>query len=384
MTRKIAVVVTARPSYGRFRSCLLRLAGRTDVQTQLVLAGSSLLDRYGNIEPIVAADGLKVDARVHMLVEGENLLTSAKTTGLGIIELSSVFSALKPDVVVTIADRYETLATSIAASYMNIPLAHIQGGEVTGNIDEKVRHANTKLADLHLVASERARERVIRMGEDPESVFVTGCPSIDIAADVLAKPGLKGDLFKLYGGVGPEFSLHSPFLIILQHPVTTEFGQAKLQIQKTLEAVDAVGLPALWFWPNVDAGSDDTSKGLRQFREQGRASRIHFFKNMPPDDFLRICMKSACVVGNSSVAIRECSFLGVPAVNIGSRQDGRDRGKNVIDVGYDADAIQAAIQKHVRNGKSPRDDLYGRGDAGERIAEVLVKAPLRIAKRLQY
>jgi UDP-hydrolysing UDP-N-acetyl-D-glucosamine 2-epimerase len=384
MTRKIAVVVTARPSYGRFRSSLLTLAARTDVQTQLVLAGSSLLDRYGNIEPIVAADGLKVDARVHMLVEGENLITSAKTTGLGIIELSSVFSALKPDVVVTIADRYETLATSIAASYMNIPLAHIQGGEVTGNIDEKVRHANTKLADLHLVASENARDRVIRMGENPESVFVTGCPSIDIAADVLANPGLKGDLFKLYGGVGPEFSLDTPFLIILQHPVTTEFGQAGLQIQKTLEAVDAVGLPALWFWPNVDAGSDETSKGLRQFREQGRAKRIHFFKNMPPDDFLRICMKSAGVVGNSSVAIRECSFLGVPAVNIGSRQDGRDRGQNVVDVGYDADAIRGAIQRHVANGKSPRDCLYGRGDAGERIAEVLINAPLRIAKRLQY
>ena len=384
MKRKIAVVVTARPSYGRFRTSLIELSKRSDVEVQLVLAGSALLDRYGNIEGVVAADGLKVAARVHMLLEGENLISSAKTAGLGIIELSSVFANLRPDVVVTIADRYETLATSVAASYMNIPLAHIQGGEVTGNIDEKVRHANTKLSDLHLVSCEQARERVIRMGEDPKAVFVTGCPSIDIAADVLANPKLKDDPFKLYGGVGPVFSLDAPFLVILQHPVTTEFGQAHAQIKETLEAVDQTGLSALWFWPNVDAGSDETSKGIRQFREQGRAQKMHFFKNMPPDDFLRLCLKCSCVIGNSSVAIRECSFLGVRAVNIGSRQTGRDRGKNVLDASHDAKDIHKAIMTQVTAGKAERDFLYGRGDAGARIAEVLASAKLTIEKRLSY
>jgi len=166
--------------------------------------------------------------------------------------------------------------------------------------------------------------------------------------------------------------------------VTTEHHLAREHVIETLVAVRDAGLPTLWFWPNPDAGSDGTSSGIRSFRELERPGNIHFFKNMAPADFLRLLYNSKCIVGNSSVGIRECSFLGVPAVNIGSRQAGRDRGKNVIDVPHDRGAIGAAIVKHSSNGRYPGDPLYGNGNAGVRIADVLAQAPLRIDKMLRY
>ena len=163
--RQICVVVTARPSYSRIRTALQAIKRHPDLQLQLVVAASALLDRYGNAVQAIERDGFVPAARVYMVLEGENLVTSAKSTGLGLVELATVFDNLKPDAVVTVADRYETLATAVAASYMNIPVVHVQGGEVTGSIDEKVRHAVTKLANLHLVSTALARERVIRLGE---------------------------------------------------------------------------------------------------------------------------------------------------------------------------------------------------------------------------
>ncbi len=200
--RKVCVLVTARPSYSRIKWALRAIQQHPDLELQLVVGASGLLERYGNVLSVIEADGFSVAAKVYMVLEGENLLTSAKSTGLGIVELASVFANLKPDVVVTVADRYETLATATAAAYMNIPLAHVQGGEVTGSIDEKTRHAVTKLADLHFVATARARERVLMMGERPGAVHVTGCPSIDLAAEVVANPVMDFDPFEKYGGVG--------------------------------------------------------------------------------------------------------------------------------------------------------------------------------------
>jgi UDP-hydrolysing UDP-N-acetyl-D-glucosamine 2-epimerase len=319
-----------------------------------------------------------------MVLEGENLVTSAKSTGLGLVELATVFDNLAPDAVVTVADRYETLATAVAASYMNIPVVHVQGGEVTGSIDEKVRHAVTKLANLHFVSTQLARERVIRLGEEPDTVVMTGCPSIDIAADVAARPELDFDPFERYGGVGPRGDLSNGYLVVMQHPVTTEYEEARQQVDETLYAVRDAGLPVLWFWPNVDAGSDGTSKGIRMFREKEKPEHYHFFRNMFPEDFLRLLYGATAIVGNSSVAIRECSFLGVPAVNIGTRQLGRERGRNVLDVDHDRRAICEGIEAHMRRGRPEPDHLYGDGHAGIRIADSLATTELRIEKRLTY
>lgn len=382
--RKICVVITARPSYSRIKTALKAIQEHPELELQLVIAASALLDRYGTAVNYIEKDGFTIAARVFNVLEGENLMSMAKTTGIGILELSSVFNHLQPDCVVTVADRFETMSTAIAASYMNIPLAHVQGGEVTGNIDEKVRHAITKLSDMHLVSSAKAAERVEKMGEYSKSIFLTGCPSIDIAAEILDNPGLDFDVFEKYGGVGERMDLSKGYIVVMQHPVTTEYMSSREHMEETLYAAHQLDMPTLWFWPNVDAGADGTSSAIRSFREIEKPQNMHYFKNMHPSDFLRLIYNSKCLVGNSSVGIREAGFLGIPVVNIGSRQAGRDRGKNVIDVDYNRVTIKDAIEKQLQNGKYASDNTYGTGDAGKRIAETLAEAPLTFDKKLSY
>ena len=385
MKRKVCVVITARPSYARIKTAMEAIRDHKELELQLVVAASALLDRYGNAVSVIESEGFKIDRTVYMIVEGENLVTSAKSTGFGLAELATVFNDLKPDMVVTIADRYETIATSIAAAYMNIPLVHVQGGEVTGSIDEKTRHANTKLADIHLVSCDNARVRVEKMGEQPESIFITGCPSIDLARMALEnEPSDIASVAAKYTGVGAPVDVTKPYMVVMQHPVTTEYNESRQHTSETVEAVNEAGYPTLWFWPNVDAGSDGTSKAIRAARENRKLQQTHFYKNMNPLDFLSILINSRGIIGNSSVAIRECSYLGVPAVNIGSRQQRRDRGRNVIDVGYDRAEISAAIKNIWSMKERPRDMVYGDGFAGKRIADVLAKAELSIQKMLTY
>jgi len=383
--RKICVVVTARPSYSRIKTALRAIQEHPNLELQLVVAASALLDRYGSAVDYIRKDGFEIAAKVFNVLEGENLTAAAKTTGIAILELSTVFDNLKPDIVVTIADRFETMATAISASYMNIPLAHIQGGEVTGNIDEKVRHSITKLSDYHFVASEDAKIRVIRLGENPEMVFNTGCPSIDLAEDVRKKPELDFNPYKKYGGVGNMPSLDNGYVVVMQHPVTNEYRESRQHIDETLNALKDIEIPILWFWPNVDAGADGTSGGIRTFREENSPHFIHFFKNMESNDFLRLLANSKCLIGNSSVGIRECSYLGVPVVNIGSRQNRRARGENVVDVNYNTDEIYAAVVSFMN--KSERfnpNNVYGGGDAGIKIASLLAEVPLKFHKTISY
>ncbi len=382
--RKVCVVITARPSYSRIKTALTAIESHPQLELQLVVAASALLDRYGTAVNYIEKDGFKISAKVFNVLEGENLTAAAKTTGIGILELSTIFDNIKPDVVVTVADRFETMSTAISAAYMNIPLVHVQGGEVTGNIDEKVRHSITKLADLHFVASPLARERVIKMGESPEKVYLTGCPSIDIAKVIFDNPSSNFNPYTKYSGVGVTLDLTKGYLVVMQHPVTNEYTESRKHIEETLEAIADLKMPTLWFWPNVDAGADGTSKGIRLFREYKDSSNIHFFKNMEPSDFLYLLKNSHCLIGNSSVGIRECAYLGVPVVNIGSRQKGRERSKNVIDTDYDKVQIKAAVHKQLENGHYAPDTLYGDGNAGVNIAELLATQPLSFHKMLNY
>ena len=384
LRRKVCVVVTARASYSRIRTALVAIRAHPQLELQLVGAASLLLSRYGSAIECIKNDGFEIDSEIYNIVEGGSLLTSAKSTGLALSEMSTVLGHLQPDMVVSIADRFETLATAVAAAYMNIPLVHVQGGEITGSIDEKVRHAVTKLADIHLTASQAAAERVIRLGEPRDRVHATGCPSIDLAREILDAPTLDFDPYSEYGGVGERLDLNNGYLVVLQHPVTTQHDEALGQVKETLHAVRDIGLPVLWFWPNVDAGSDSTSKGIRQFRESGEADNFHFFKHMDSRDFLKLLVNSRGIVGNSSAGIRECAFLGVPAVNIGSRQLGRDRGSNVIDVAHDRWQIRWAIETQLQRPRPESNGLYGDGFAGQKIADILAGASLSIAKTLQF
>ena len=382
--RKIAVVITARPSYSRVKTVLTAIKKHPELELQLIVAASALLDRYGSAVNYIEKDGFEITAKVFNVLEGENLTAAAKTTGIGILELSTVFDNLRPDIVVTVADRFETMATAISASYMNIPLAHIQGGEVTGNIDEKVRHSITKLADYHFVASENAKTRVIQLGENPKMVFNTGCPSIDIAQEVAKNTKLTFNPYEKYGGVGSQPDLSGGYIVVMQHPVTNEYQDSRKHIEATLRAIQKIEKPTLWFWPNVDAGSDGTSTGIRSFRENDKMENVHFFKNMEGDDFLNLLHNSLCLVGNSSVGIRECAYLGVPVVNIGSRQNRRDRGENVVDVSYDENDIVVAVETILKENKRTTSNVYGGGDAGVKIANLLNELPLQFHKTINY
>lgn len=386
MKRKVCVVVTARPSYSRIKTALWAIDKHPELELQTVVAASALLDRYGRVESEIIRDGFEVSARVYMVLEGENPTSMAKTTGLGIIELASVFNILQPSVVVTIADRFETMSTAIAASYMGIPLAHVQGGEVTGSIDERVRHSITKLADLHLACTELAGNRIARMGERKSSIYVTGCPSVDLAKAVLDRKQneISFEPCEAFNGVGPYVSAAQSYIVVMQHPVTTEYSESAQHVKEVLSGVLKAGIPAFWFWPNVDAGSDGTSGGIRQFRELNPNAPIHFFKNLPPESFLELLIHAKAIVGNSSVAIRECSYLGVPAVNVGSRQSGRERGRNVLDVGYDHVEIANAVLSQATESRDISDRLYGDGEAGVEIAAALASFNFESDKKLSF
>ena len=377
--RKICIVVASRANYGRIKTVLEAVSNHPSLELQLVVGASALLYRFGQVVDVIKKDGFNIDATVYSIVEGENLTTMAKSTGLAIIELATLFENLKPDIVLTVADRFETLATAVSASYMNIPLGHTQGGELTGSIDESVRHAITKMAHVHFPATQKAKDILIRMGEDPDMIYVSGCPAIDLAARALGASA--HEIFKKYGGVGLEIDSRQPYLVVLQHPVTTEYGEGFKQINETLAAVKALGMQAVWIWPNVDAGSDDISKGLRMFRERNRHLKIHFYRNFAPEDYICLIDNCACIVGNSSSGIREGSYLGIPAVDIGSRQNGREKGRNVIEVGYNSKEIEKAIRYQVEHGPYEPDYLYGDGNAGKRIADFLSNVEIRIQKQ---
>jgi UDP-hydrolysing UDP-N-acetyl-D-glucosamine 2-epimerase len=381
--KKVCVVVGSRANYSSIKSAMSAVRDHPELELQLVVGASALLDRYGTVADLIEQDGFEADEKVFMLIEGETPGTMAKSTGLGLLELPTAFDRLQPDVVITVGDRFETIATALAASYMNIPLAHTMGGEVSGNIDESIRHAVTKFANLHFPASEDAAERIVRMGEDPATVHVVGCPRIDLAAEVLAQPsdGL-GALLRF--GVGGTFDLDSRFLLVSQHPVTTEYGDGERQIAETLKAVQALDLPAIVLWPNADAGAEHIARGIRKFREHEDDSKLHFFKNLPADDYVRLMRKTACLLGNSSSGIREGSFIGTPAVNVGPRQGGRARGKNVLDVDYDRAAIADAVRSQLDHGPYESEAIYGDGRAGERIADVLARNKISIGKRISY
>lgn len=381
--RKVCVVVMGRANYGRIKSVLQAIKDHEDLELLLIVGASAILHRFGNVVDVMRNDGFEPTTILYSIVEGENLTTMAKSAGLGIIELATQFENLRPDVVLTVADRFETISAAIAASYMNIALAHTQGGEVTGSIDESVRHAISKLAHLHFPSTHLAAERLLKMGEDPERIRMTGCPSIDVIHKIdlpIAK-----DLFRRYGGAGPTIDATKPYIVVLQHPVTTEYGKGFEHIRATLAAISRLNMQTVWLWPNIDAGSDDISKGLRLYREREKPEFIQFFRNFSVEDYACLIANTSCLIGNSSSGIREGSYLGTPVVNIGTRQQGRERGANVVDVNHDEDEIYIQIKNQIEHGRYKSEALYGDGRAGIRIAEFLSEMPIdNLQKRLNY
>lgn len=381
--RKICIVVGSRANYSSIKSAMRAIQDHSDLELQLVLGASALLDRYGTVAEQIKEDGFESLAEVFMLIEGENPTTMAKSTGVGLMELPTVFERINPDIVITVGDRFETMATTLASAYMNIPIAHTMGGEVSGTIDESIRHAVTKFAHIHFPASQEAKERIIKLGEREQDIYMVGCPRIDLVANIL-NDGVENLDQSLSEGVGDKININEPFILVSQHPVTTEYGEGEKQITMTLEAVRKTGLPAIILWPNADAGSEDISRGIRVWREKGFDEKMHFYKNLPIDHYVILMKKTSCLVGNSSSGIREGAFIGTPVVNIGSRQDKRERGKNVIDGTYNQDLIYQALQRQIDHGPYKSESIYGDGTAGKQIADILSKCKWEIQKKITY
>ena len=384
--KKICVVIGSRANYSSIKSAMFAIKNHKDLELQIVACASSILDRYGSVVNLIKQDGFAIDAEAYTLIEGESPLTMAKSTGLGLIELPTIFEKLLPDFVITVGDRFETMATAIASAYMNIPLVHTMGGEVTGTIDESIRHAITKFAHVHFPSSIDAANRIIKLGEKPEDVHMVGCPRIDLVAEILKEDPdaieLGSDIFNT--GVGNKLNLNNPFLLVSQHPVTTEYGNGEKQIYSTLNAVSKIGIQAIILWPNSDAGSEDIARGMRKWRENQDCTKMHFFKNLPIKTYVKLMKRTLCLIGNSSSGIREGAFIGTPCVNVGTRQTMREKGKNVIDVNFDTIEIYDAIKKQISHGPYEENPIYGAGNAGILIANILAQKKVIIQKLITY
>jgi UDP-hydrolysing UDP-N-acetyl-D-glucosamine 2-epimerase len=382
--KKICVIITNRAHYARGKLVLKAINEHPELELQLIVAGSALIDKYGKIINRIEEDGFKINKKITMLLEGGTPTAMAKTTGVGLLEFSTAFENLEPDIVLIRGDRYEILAPAIAASYLNIPLAHIEGGDVTGTIDESVRHAVTKLAHLHFATNEFSKERILKMGEIPENIYNVGSPDAEFlnSQDLTFNPNeiWKGETI----GVGERPDLSKEYLIIIQHPVTTEHKKSKEQTEETIKAIHELKMPTIWIWPNVDAGTDELSKAVRVYRENTEQNHIQFVRFLDPTLFAKLLKNAACIVGNSSAGIKESSFLGTPAVNIGTRQQGRLKDKNVIDVSHDSEEIKEAILKQIKNGNYNQSDLYFKPDTSKQIANTLAESKIKVQKRLNY
>jgi len=378
--RRICFPITNRAYYGRSQLLIKKLNSHPAVELELMLGGSILLDKYSrHIASDIEAGGFTITAELFNVIEGGNHVAMAKTACLTALEFTNGIHASDPDLVLITGDRFEQLAIAMAAAYLNKTIAHIEGGDVSGSIDESVRHAITKLAHMHFVTNDDAKRRVIAMGEDPKYVFNTGSLDVELASRV--DTVMTSERVNGYG-VGHDVDLAKPFVMVIQHPVTTE-ADNRLHLAATLRAIGEVGVPAIWFWPNADAGTGEMAETIRHFREHHEAAtgKMRFITNVAADEFVALLKTASCLVGNSSAGIKECSYLGTPVVNIGLRQQGRLSAPNVVHVGYDPQAIRAAVEQQMRHGRYPASHIYFQPDASQQIADRLTALELYTQKR---
>jgi UDP-hydrolysing UDP-N-acetyl-D-glucosamine 2-epimerase len=382
MRRKICIVITTRGNYAKMKSTMLAILGDPRLAIQIVVGGGILLDRYGDYSDHIESEGFAIAERVPFLLGGDSLESMTMSAGMATLELGRTFARLRPDVVMVIADRYEALSVAHAAMCMNIPIAHLEGGEISGSIDERIRHAITKLAHVHFPATREAAERIRRMGESDESIVRIGTPSLDLLAALDLDDISPLEDFLARRGHGDVIELRGEYIVVSQHSVVTEIELAEQQLRATLEAARRIGLPVVWILPNMDAGEASAAIVLAQNRTD--PMRIRVVTSLPMELYARLLKRSRCLVGNSSSGIRECEYLGVPVVNIGTRQNGRQRGRNVLDVDHDVDSIVLAVNRQLDHGHYSSDSIYGDGNSGKLLSEALATMSLEIDKRITY
>lgn len=366
MKRKIAVLTGTRAEYGILRPLLRRINAHPKLDLYIIATGMHLSDEFGYTIREIEKDGFRIYAKLDTLNREDTGAGMARYIGNTIIKLSEVFEDLKPDILILLGDRGEMLAGAIAATCMNILIVHLHGGETSGSVDEGFRHAISKLAHLHFVATEEARQKLISMGEDPSRIFVVGAPGLDDIFENLIPPEEIAERYNL--------DLLKPIILLIQHPVVTEVDEAPNQIRETLEAIAELKLQTIVIYPNADAGGRRMIKIIKEYEQ--KYPFIRAYKSLPRRDYLSLMNVASVMVGNSSSGIIEAPSFGLPVVNIGTRQKGRLRVGNVIDVDYNKEDIKKAILKAIydenfRKKVKSVKNLWGDGKASERIVNIL-------------
>jgi UDP-hydrolysing UDP-N-acetyl-D-glucosamine 2-epimerase len=358
--------ITSRPSYSRIKTVLQGFE-EIGLDYGLVCLASATEEMFGNVADEVAADGFRVIRRLSTQLAATTGLTAVKTTALGLMSTADIIDVEKPSAVISIADRYETIATAIAASYQNVPCIHIQGGETTGNIDDKVRDAVSALSDVHFPATNRAAERLRGFVKNPGEIFNYGCPSVDLFVGAPHLSREKTVAKMLAKSVGSDMDLNAPYVVVMMHPDTQNISGTQRFVISLLKQTLVPKSNLIWFWPNADPGSDMVSKAVRIHREAHPNSSLRLVKNLEPDLFINLLRHSRGLIGNSSVGVREAGVLGLPTVDVGQRQSNREKHENVVNLPYSAsvDQVMAALNRE----RCSPSYTYGKGDAGRRIAE---------------
>jgi len=380
--RKIAVITGTRAEYGILRSVLKALDSNPKLEPVLIVTGMHLSVDFGGTIKEIEQEGFKIGAKITTLHNRDTRVSMAKSIGCCMMELANALEKIKPDVLLILGDRSEMLVGAVSATYMCIPIAHIHGGDISGNVDEPVRHAITKLAHIHFAATNASANRILRMGEESWRVHVVGAPGLD-----LIQSGKKFDSTGLAIKYGLDIG--KPVLLVLQHSVLTEADEASKQIRETLEAIVELGYQTILIYPNADPGG---RRMIEVIREYEKHPLIKLYKNVFHEEYLGLLKLSSVMIGNSSSGIIEAPSFGLPVVNIGTRQKDRQRAENVIDVTYDRKEIKKGVQKalfdnqfkeKVKNCKN----FYGDGKSGIRIATVLSEITLDttlLEKRMMY
>ena len=372
MKRKISITTGTRAEYGILRPVLHAIDSSKKLELCLIVTGMHLSKKYGLTINEIRKDGFKIAAIVNMKSKDDSAYEITRTLGKTITSFSEVFKNIKPDLNVILGDRDEMLASAITAYHMNIPNAHIHGGDKSGGIDEYTRHAITKTSNIHFVATQKSKERVIKMGENPKFVYLVGSPSIDEV--IRNKITSKVELEKKY-----DMKIHGDEILLLQHPVTTQIQLSKKQILNTLKAITQVKKQTIVIAPNSDAGSKQIYEQITKFSK--KYSYIKMYPTVPRSDYLSMLKHFGVLVGNSSSGIIEASYFGTPVVNIGIRQKNREKSKNVIDVPQKSKLIYLAITKALatKNRYNSRS-IYGSGVAATKIVKLLEQ--VKISNRL--
>lgn len=366
--RKILFITERRADYSRLKPIMKLVQKSPKLEMQLVVTGMHLLKKFGETRKQIIKDGFKVDKVIPMFEENDSDDGASMVRGMGkaLIAFSEVFPKLKPDIIFSGFDIGANFAAAITGMHINTVVAHIQGGEVSGTVDEVIRHGMTKFAHIHFAATEQSKKRIIKLGEDAKYVFYVGSPSLDTIHNI--DYPTKEEMAKKY-----SFDAEKPLVIVLQHPVTTEVDQVEFQIKQTVDAVSEINkkhrTQALAVYSNNDAGG-------KRIVEYIQKSGIKSYPHIPYEDFLRLMRVASALVGNSSAGIHEAPSLKLPTVNIGTREQLREKGVNTVDVDYDKKQIVQAIEKclfdkkfikKVQNGKNP----YDAGNTAEKVVKIL-------------